>query len=61
MEFSFDKGCFWKWSFLNVTKGGDVQKSNYSKEFFFKVVDTKFVRFLTRPSSMLRYNKNSIY
>lgn len=46
---------------FNITKGGDVQKPNYTKEQNFKVLDAKFVRLLTRSSGVLRYNKNSIY
>jgi len=47
--------------YFNVTKGGDVKKLNDSKERNFKVVDAKFVRFITHSSGVLRYNKHSIY
>lgn len=46
---------------FTVTKGGSMQKPNYSKEQIFKVVDAKFVRSLTRSSGVLRLNKNYIY
>ncbi|XP_027915591.1 pectate lyase 1-like [Vigna unguiculata] len=38
---------------FNITKGGGVQKPNYTKEQNFKVLDAKFVRSLTRSSGVL--------
>ena len=38
---------------FNITKGGGVKKPNYTKEQNFKVLDTKFVRLLTRSSGVL--------
>ncbi|MED6172375.1 hypothetical protein PIB30_049517 [Stylosanthes scabra] len=38
---------------FTVTKGGRVPKPNYSKEQYFKVLDAKSVRFLTRSSGVL--------
>ncbi|RYQ88455.1 hypothetical protein Ahy_B09g095633 isoform H [Arachis hypogaea] len=38
---------------FTVTKGGRVPKPNYSEEQYFKVLDAKSVRFLTRSSGVL--------
>ena len=46
---------------FDVTKGGGVQKPDYSKEQNFKVADAKFVRLLTRSSGVLLYNKHFIH
>ncbi|XP_057733922.1 probable pectate lyase 8 [Arachis stenosperma] len=38
---------------FTVTKGGRVPKPNYSEEQYFKVLDAKSIRFLTRSSGVL--------